>query len=234
MINRQSRPIRLYVAEEQEIYRNLYDSLSLEGSIDILKVSTGGLNNLSRDLSVLNPDALLVSAKRSDSIIIKEMDNIRRANPDMATIFLLAFYNVQDVELLRRIAINGKKGMALFLKPSLDSSEQLCSIIEAVCQGHIILDPAFNSLLAFNSPEYPFLKQLTPREAEILDLLANGYTNDSIAHKLFVDLKTVEHHINNLYGKLKSTPNFSNGHPRVSAARLYLEAKGELLSLAHT
>jgi len=69
----------------------------------------------------------------------------------------------------------------------------------------------------------PFLKQLTTRELEILSLLSQGYTNSSIADTLFIDIKTVEHHLNSMYSKLKSDPDYNTKHLRVSAARLYLE-----------
>ncbi|MFC1906768.1 response regulator transcription factor [Chloroflexota bacterium] len=74
--------------------------------------------------------------------------------------------------------------------------------------------------------------QLTARESEILGLLSKGYTNSSIANALFIDVKTVEHHINSMYSKLKAGSDFNDKHPRVSAARLYLEAVGELSTSA--
>ena len=118
--------------------------------------------------------------------------------------------------------------MALFLKQSLDLTEQLYGIIAAVNQGQVILDPTLTTLLLSSKPECPFIKQLTTRELEILDMLAKGHTNSAMAKVLYIDLKTVEHHINSMYSKLKASANFDGKHPRVNAARLYLEATGEL------
>jgi len=99
----------------------------------------------------------------------------------------------------------------------------------------VILDPTLSTLLFTGKAEYPVLKQLTARELEILSLLAKGHTNGAIAESLYIDVKTVEHHINSMYSKLKTTIDFNSKHSRVSAARLYLEATGELLApvLAH-
>lgn len=119
--------------------------------------------------------------------------------------------------------------MALFLKQSLDQIEQLAGIILAASQGQVILDPALATFLFSEKTAYPFLTQLTSRESEILSLLAKGYTNAAIAQTLYIDVKTVEHHINSMYGKLRAEADFDNRHPRVSAARLYLEATGELI-----
>ena len=60
--------------------------------------------------------------------------------------------------------------------------------------------------------------------------MAQGYTNSAIAQALFIEVKTVEHHLNSLYSKLKADSDFSNKHPRVTAARLYLQVTRELAS----
>ena len=73
------------------------------------------------------------------------------------------------------------------------------------------------------------MKELTDRELEILNLLAQGYTNQGIAKMLYIDIKTVAHHLNNIYSKLKDDSEFNQKHPRVSVARLYLETTGELM-----
>ena len=160
--------------------------------------------------------------------IIDELERIRNANPRMGIVILIVFYSSQDIELLRRLALCGESGMALFLKQSLDKIEQLCRTIIAVSQGQVILDPPLATFMFAGKPESPFLKQLTTRELEILSLLSQGYTNSSIADTLFIDIKTVEHHLNSMYSKLKTDPDYNTKHLRVSAARLYLESMGTL------
>jgi DNA-binding NarL/FixJ family response regulator len=118
--------------------------------------------------------------------------------------------------------------MALFLKQSLDKVDQLCQTIQAVYDGQVILDPPLATFMFAGKPECPFLKQLTTRELEILSLLSQGYTNSAIADTLFIDIKTVEHHLNSMYSKLKSDPDYNTKHLRVSVARLYLETMGDL------
>ena len=63
---------------------------------------------------------------------------------------------------------------------------------------------------------------------EILNLLSKGYTNDSIAKALYIDVRTVKHHINSLYNKLKVESDFDGRHPRVHAARLYIKENGHV------
>jgi len=232
MSDTESKTIRLFVVEEQEIYRELYKSiLPSMASVELLEVSPNGeINEMNQMVSSLRPDVLLLSTKKLDKNIIDELQQIRVAYPQIGIVLLLVFYTAQDIELLRKLALAGKGGMALFLKQSLDLTEQLFGIIVSVNRGQIILDPLLTSFLLMEKTEYPFLNQLTARELEILSLLSKGYTNSSIAGALYIDVKTVEHHINSMYSKLKTAADFNNRHPRVSAARIYLEATGELLT----
>ncbi len=222
--------IRLYVVEEQEIYREVYRAILPSGTpIELLDVSSNGdINALRQTVAKLSPDVVLLSIKKLDVNIIKELEQIRMDHPATGIVLLLVFCNTQDVELLRRLALKGEGGMALFLKQSLDHIDQLCRAILAVSQGQVILDPALATFMFAGKPECPFLKQLTTREMEILNLLAQGFTNSSIAQALYIDIKTVEHHLNSTYSKLKADPEFIDKHLRVSAARLYLETMGDL------
>jgi len=225
-----SETIRLYVVEEQEIYREMYQCLlPVRANIEILRISANGDKAaMARGIAEVNPDVLLLSVRKLDLNIIEELERIRNTNPKMGIVILIVFYSSQDIELLRRLALCGESGMALFLKQSLDKVEQLCRTIVAVSQGQVILDPPLATFMFAGKPECPFLKQLTTRELEILSLLSQGYTNSAIAETLFIDIKTVEHHLNSMYSKLKTDPDYNSKHLRVSAARLYLESMGTL------
>ena len=226
----ESKPVKLYVVEEQEIYREVYKFvLPSMAPVELLQVSgSDEMDALRHTVSALCPDVLLLSIKKLEVNIIEQLEQIRMDYPKIGIVLLLVFCNAQDIELLRRLALRNEGGMALFLKQSLDQIEQLCRTILAVSQGQVILDPAIATFMFAGKSECPFLKQLTARELEILSLLSQGYTNLAIAEALYIDIKTVEHHLNSLYSKLKADSDFSAKHLRVSAAKLYLETMGEL------
>ena len=222
--------VSLYVIEEQEIYREIYNYiLPMHANIEIKGISANEeAGAMTRDVAEFRPDVLLLSVKKLNINIIEELEQIRNDYLKMGIVILLIYYSSQDVELLRRLALSGESGMALFLKQSLDKIEQLSRTILAVSQGQVILDPPLATFMFAGKPECPFLKQLTTRELEILSLLSQGYTNSAIAGTLFIDIKTVEHHLNSMYSKLKADPDYNSKHLRVSAARLYLETMGSL------
>lgn len=224
-----SDSVSLYVVEEQEIYREVYKSvLTSRAPIELLRVSSNGdAATIKRAVAELHPDVMLLSTKKLEANIVAELEQIRTEYPKIGIVILLVLCSYQDIELLRRLAMKGEGGMALFLKQSLDQIDQLSRTIQAVSQGQVILDPPLATFMFAGKPECPFLKQLTARELEILSLLSQGYTNAGIAGTLFIDIKTVEHHLNSTYSKLKAYPDFNDKHLRVSAAKLYLETMGD-------
>ncbi|MCX5998097.1 MAG: response regulator transcription factor [Chloroflexi bacterium] len=234
MARTESKTIKLYVVEEQEIYREVYKSALVSdisgGSFDLLGISTNAdAASLREAISALDPDVVLVGTRRLRMEVVQMLEQIRCDNHRIGVVLMLVSYDAEGIKSLRRIAMKGEGGMALFLKQSLDQMEQLEGIIVAASRGQVILDPALAGSLFTDNSNHSCLRQLTARESEILNLLARGYTNAAIAETLYIDVKTVEHHINSMYGKLKTEADFDNRHPRVSAARLYLEATGELM-----
>ena len=222
--------IKLYTVEEDEIYIDLRQTAVQQNEpIEFLGVlNSCDIGSLHKAVLILTPDVVLVSIKDLKINIIRELEQIHLDYPKMGIVLVLGFCNAQDIELLRRLALlEGGGGIAFLLKPPPDNLEQLCMAISAVSQGQFILDAPLAAFMFGGKPGPSFLKQFTPRELEILTLLANGYTNLAIAAALYVDIKTVEHHLNNIYGKLKENYEFGDKHLRVSVAKLYLDAIGD-------
>ena len=118
--------------------------------------------------------------------------------------------------------------MAVYLKSSITRTEQIQSIMKWVKERNFIFDPALTSLLLTEKHSHTFLKGLTRRELEVLSLISEGCTNSAISARLYIDIKTVRHHINSIYGKIQLNRDSQDKHPRVNAARLYLETTGDL------
>jgi DNA-binding NarL/FixJ family response regulator len=219
--------IRLYTVEEDEIYLDLCSAVfQLKAPITLLGVlNSRDIGALKQVLVNLSPNVVLISIKDLGGDIKKELEQFRMDYPKIGIVLLLGVCNAQDIEKLRQLALfKGVGGTAILLKQPLDRMDWLCSAISAVSQGQLLLDASLTAHMFAGKPGYTFLKQFTPRELEILNMLANGYTNLSIAKALYIDIKTVEHHLNNMYGKLKENNEFVDKHLRVSVAKLYLDA----------
>ena len=230
MICQSRETVGIYVIEEQEFYRQIYQSsLEIECTFKFLGVSSNGDGQaLQKALTSAKPDVLLMGTKRFNTDLFQELEQVCANHPQTGLVILVTSIDDDEARLLRKLVQKCRNGIAIYLKQSLDNPRQLHDIIRSVSQGQDVLDPAVASSILMERAEYPFMKQLTDRELEILNLLAQGYTNQGIAKMLCIDIKTVAHHLNSIYSKLQDETEFSQKHPRVSAARLYLETTGEL------
>jgi DNA-binding NarL/FixJ family response regulator len=226
-----SDTIGIYVNEEQEFYMEIYkSSFETECSFKFIGVSSSGnTEELKKVLSLEKPDILVMGTRKISPPLLQELEFVRSTYPQIGLVILMTSIGDVEAKLLRKFIQKCHNGLGVYLKQSLDSPRQLQDIIRAVKQSQIVLDPTVANLILMERAEYPFLKDLTDRELEILNLLAQGYTNHGIAKALYIDIKTVAHHLNNIYSKMKYSSEMDEKHPRVSVARLYLETTGELM-----
>jgi DNA-binding NarL/FixJ family response regulator len=223
--------IGVYVSEEQEFYRQIYQaSFENDPAMTFLGIfPQDGKKDLRQVLAVEKPEVFLVGAKRLSDQLYEDLVHICEKYPRTSLVILLTSISPEDAKALRKLIQKCRHGVAVYMKQSLDNPKQLHDIIRSVSGAQIILDPEVANSILMEKTEYPFMKTLTEREIEILDCLAQGHTNQAIAHLLCIDVKTVAHHLNNIYSKLKDDNEFNQKHPRVSVARLYLETTGELM-----
>jgi len=226
-----STRVRLLVLETEEFYRSLYQLIPLGEQIELVGVSDNcDFSQLKHSIIARSPEVLLIGMGKLEDNIISLISQFRSEYPGLGIVLLLASYTPQHIEALRKLAGSSIGGFAVFLRQSLKKIDQLSGIVLSSSYGQFILDPTLAGYLFSEKPECPFLNQLTNREREILGLLAKGYSNMAIAEELFIDIKTVEHHLNSIYSKLRAESDCDRRHLRVAATRVYLEEVGALYS----
>ena len=152
----------------------------------------------------------------------KATRKIRQQFPEMGIVILSHYSQRQYAEAFLR---DGTAGKAYLLKTTLNDPGELIRAIEVVTERGAILAPEIQDELlhlAAASPQAE-LNSLTKREQEVLQLMADGYTNISIAHKLSISERTVESHVNNIFAKLDLTSEATR-NPRVMAVLTFLKA----------
>jgi len=185
---------------------------------------------LNTTIPSLSPDVLVIGTRDLNQLLIDHVTDLSSRFPTMGLAMLFDFYDTEGIKLLRKIVKNRAAGLAVYLKSSVTRTEQIHSIIKWVKDNHYIFDPALTSLLLTEKHSHTFLKGLTRRELEVLSLISEGCTNSAISARLYIDIKTVRHHINSIYSKIQLNKDTQEKHPRVNAARLYLETTGDLTS----
>lgn len=221
--------LRLYIAEEQQILREAYQSFFLpHPSFEV--VGTSGDTSFDAMMgaaAALKPDVILLGIKVLHADTVEKLVHVREANPEIAVALLSASYDVKGIKALREFSRGASVGCAYLLKHTIDTVDQLVQVVQAVSEGRIILDPSvMEGLITSIDPKASFLKDLSPRELEVLSWMAKGYNNSTIADVLCLEPKTIERHINGIYNKIGQTPDAK--HARVHAVTLYLRATGSL------
>jgi DNA-binding NarL/FixJ family response regulator len=169
------------------------------------------------------PDLAIVDIRMPPSHTTEGLDaaaRIRAESPATAILVLSAHVEVEHaIDLLA----SGERSGYL-LKSRVTDVDEFVETLERVVKGGSVVDPALvQELVAARRAEDP-LDVLSPREREVLELMAEGRSNAGIAHKLWVTEGTVEKHVHSILGKLR-LPESNEDHRRVLAVLTFLESR---------
>jgi len=145
---------------------------------------------------------------------------IRDELPEIGILVLSAHVEVEEaLELL-----SGGKRIGYLLKRRVSDVDDFLETLDRIARGGSVVDPGLvQELVAARQRDDP-LQALTPREREVLALMAEGASNAGIARRLWVTEGTVEKHVHSILAKLR-LPETEDDHRRVLAVIRYLEAR---------
>ncbi|MPZ00131.1 MAG: response regulator [Actinophytocola sp.] len=154
---------------------------------------------------------------------IRAAEALARTHPGLGVVVLSQYV---EPEWALRLFDPGARGRGYLLKERVGDLEQIRHAVTTVHKGGSVLDPLVVEALVqarlrqANSP----LSRLTPRESEVLELVAGGLSNGAIAAKLTLSERAVEKHISAILGKLDLDPGDTDVHRRVRAVLVYLSS----------
>jgi DNA-binding NarL/FixJ family response regulator len=197
-------PVRVLLADDQRLVReSLATLLGLLGGIELVATASDGEEAVAL-AAEHRPQVVLMDLRMPRLDGIEATRRLRESQPDVRVIALTTFADDESVLGALRAGARG------YLTKDA-SGEDIRSAIELVAAGEAALDPAVqhhvvaavagDSGLAAGSAGPALPDDLTPREAEVLALIAEGLTNAEIAERLVVSPTTVKSHINHLFGK---------------------------------
>jgi DNA-binding NarL/FixJ family response regulator len=169
------------------------------------------------------PDLAIVDIRMPPTHTTEGLDaarTIREEFPEIGLVVLSAFV---DVEHATELLASGRRSGYL-LKSRVTDVEDFIDTLRRIARGGSVVDPALvQELVAARRVDDP-LEELTPREREVLALMAEGRSNAGIARRLWVTEGTVEKHVHSILAKLPLSDT-DDDHRRVLAVVTYLEAR---------
>ena len=145
---------------------------------------------------------------------------IRAAHPGVG---VLVLSNHADVGLAMKLLENGAEGIGYMLKDRVADLEDFADAIRRVAAGGSVLDPTIVSQLLGKRRDQGPLDDVTPREREVLELMAEGRSNQGIAERLDISERAVQKHVTAIFDKL-GIPASTEDHRRVLAVLTFLRA----------
>jgi DNA-binding NarL/FixJ family response regulator len=210
--------IRLAIVEDEHLYRDLLRTvLQLDPQLEVVGDYASAQQALDQ-VPALQPTIALIDIELGGSMNGVQLGLLLREKLPELGIVLLS--NVRAPRLLASIPPREVGGWSYLLKRSVRDATVLRRAIDGAASGLVTLDP---SLVAGRHPrDRGALSAVTPRQLEILGLVAEGWANDAIAQRLGLSIKTVENQLTLTYGELGLDRDRDPVHPRVKAVLLYL------------
>jgi DNA-binding NarL/FixJ family response regulator len=210
---------RLIVVDDEPLFRELLCStLSAETGLDVVGVAGDG------------ESAVLLARKEKPDVVIMDIElpgkldgieaalQIKRERPQTGVIILSAH---SERRYVTSLPLENMQGWGYLLKQTAPDLATVVRAIQGSKAGMVVLDP---SVVANLRPmQGSAVARLNPRHQEVLELMAQGYSNAAIARLLKLSRKSVETYINVIYQELQLSHE-EDIHARVKATRLYLES----------
>ena len=213
-------PLRVVIAEDSGLLREGLARLLGDAGFDVVaKVGDG--SGLIAAAEEYRPDVAVVDVRMPPGYQdegLKAAIEIRQRVPNLTVLVLSQYIEERyGAELLEA----GAAGVGYLLKDRVADVSDFVAAVRDVASGGTVLDPEVVSQLLSRRRRDQRLAELTPREREVLSLMAEGRSNHAIARMLYVTEGAVEKHIKNIFGKL-GLAQTGDDHRRVLAVLTYL------------
>ncbi len=209
--------VNVMIVEDEDLFR------------DMLKLTLGAVPNMEVVAAVADGNAAIDAANRyNPDVILMDIELggdpngisagrcIKNEHPDMGIVILSSH---RERQYLGLISSEVSSGWSYLLKQSVSDAGALTRAIEGAASGLVVMDPTvINGMTPCQGAP---TASLTPRQLEVLTMMAQGYGNAAIAEKLVLGSKSVENYINAIYHELNLNHK-GTLHPRVQAVLTYI------------
>jgi DNA-binding NarL/FixJ family response regulator/class 3 adenylate cyclase len=216
------RGMRVVLSDDSVLLREGIARLLEDAGFEVVAQS-GTADDLLRHVGMHKPDVALVDIRMPPTQTdegLRAAQEIRERWP--ATGVLVLSQYVEPAYAMELLGENAE-GVGYLLKDRVSDVDEFAAAVRRVGEGGSALDPAVVSQLVGRRRRDDPLEELTPRERQVLELMAEGKSNQAIAERLVITLRAVEKHVTSIFGKLR-LPATAEDHRRVLAVLTYLRS----------
>jgi DNA-binding NarL/FixJ family response regulator len=214
--------VRVAIAEDSVLLREGLASLLSDSGFDVIAQCADAeelrLKVDSYDVDVAIVDIRLPPTHRDEGLVAAL--EIRERHPSVGVLVLSQY---MELGLAMKLLADSADGVGYLLKDRIGDVKEFVAAVERVAAGGSVLDPIIVSTLLSRRRSDEPLAELTPREREVLELMAMGSSNQGIADKLVISLRAVEKYVSSIFGKL-GLPSTGSESRRVLAVLLFLRS----------
>ena len=213
--------MRVVVADDSTLLREGVVRLLEEAGIEVVGQAGDG-EELLRKVRAHKPDVALVDVRMPPTHTDEGLRAAREIRAELPEVAVLVLSQYVEVAYARELLAESAEGLGYLLKDRVSDVEALTEAVRRVGEGGSALDPEVVSQMLGRQRRDDPLAELTPREREVLGLMAEGRSNAAIAAELVVTERAVEKHVTNIFAKLDLTAS-GEDHRRVLAVLRFLD-----------
>jgi DNA-binding NarL/FixJ family response regulator len=214
--------MRVAIAEDSVLLREGVARVLNDAGFDVVALCEDA-DDLLLKVRSFPPDVVIVDIRlpptHNDEGLQAALE-IRASHPGVGVLVLSQYV---EVGLALKLLADSAEGVGYLLKDRIGDVEEFVAAVRRVAEGGSARDPIIvSTLLARERPDDP-IAQLTPREREVLELMASGSSNQGIADSLVITVRAVEKYVSSIFSKL-GLPSTGGESRRVLAVLLYLRS----------
>jgi DNA-binding NarL/FixJ family response regulator len=214
--------MRVAIAEDSVLLREGLARLLDEAGFDVVAQCDNAADLLLKVRSY-NPDVAIVDIRLPPTHLDEGLQaalEIRSRHPSVSVLVLSQYV---ELGLALKLLADSAEGVGYLLKDRIGDVEEFIAAVRRVAGGGSALDPMIVQTLVSRQRPDDLLVQLTPREHEVLELMAAGGSNQGIADRLVITVRAVEKYVSSIFGKL-GLPSTGSESRRVLAVLTFLRS----------
>ena len=212
--------MRVVIGEDSVLLREGIARLLTDAGFEVV-AQAGDAGELVRKVRGHKPDVAVIDIRMPPNHTddgLRAAEEIRASQPGIGILVLSQY--VEEHYALALVA-DGAEGVGYLLKDRVGEVDRLVDAVNRVASGGSVLDPEVVAHMIGRRRDQGPLDELSPREREVLELMAQGLSNKAICERLVVSERAVEHHVTSIFTKLGLSAS-GREHRRVLAVLAFL------------